>query len=516
MSQRHNRIDLFDTRRRRHYKRRRNWGQIFARGLTFAVVIGALVGGFLLFRAVTAPNVVQLRVLGADGVPLAGATIVSPNGTKATTADGGFAALAFDAPAMISVNAPGYHPANYDVQAIPLQGPLSLQMEANILQGRVTDSAGIGLPGATVSLGGVTATSADFGSFEIVAAEPGTITISKAAWDTTEVTWGGEEGRLDIQLDPFMVKGIRVYAPVAGDDAQFEALLRLADTTPVNTLVFDTKSEGGEVLYDTKVPEAIAAGAVASEYEVEERLAAAKAHGLYTITRIVAFQDHYRSQLRPELAIHEADGSVWTNSNGLAWMDITNEATWQYPIDLGVEACRLGFDEIQYDYARFPTDGDLSQIVYSMGDVDAATRVSTVAAFLTEAQRQIHEEGCAVSADIFAIVLSVNDDQGLGQKVEELSWAVDAISPMIYPSHYSNGWLNFDNPNDHPAAVVGQALDAGMPRLEGGALMRPWLQAFSWSADQVQASILAAESSGSGWMLWNALSQFEQAYIPDE
>ena len=509
-------LEIFATHRPRRLRRRRNWGQIIARTLTVVVVVSALVGGIILFRAVTAPDVVQLRVLGADGVPLAGATITSPDGRAATSADGGIALLAFEAPATLSVNAPGYRPATYDVKAIPPQGPLSLQMEPNVLQGRVTDANGIGLPGATVTLGAISATAGDFGGFEIVAAEPGTITVSKAAWDTKEVPWQGEAGRLDIILDPFVVKGIRVYAKAAGDDAQFDALLRLADSTPVNALVFDTKSEDGQVVYDSKVPEATADGSIYPEYDVEERLAQAKEHGLYTITRIVTFQDHYRAQLRPELAIHNADGSIWTNASGLAWMDMTNQATWQYPIDLGVEACQLGFDEIQYDYARFPTDGDVSAIVYPIGEVDAQTRVEMIAAFLAEARRQIHAEGCAVSADLFAIVLSVGDDQGLGQRVEELSWSVDAISPMIYPSHYSPGWLNFDNPNDHPAEVVGQALDSGIPRLEGGALMRPWLQGFSWSPDQVQESILTAEDSGNGWMLWNSTSEFELAYIPDE
>jgi len=509
-------LEIFSGRHGRRFKRRRNWGQIIARALTVAVVITAVVGGFLLFRAITAPDVVHLRVLGAEGAPVAGATITSPSGAHATTADGGMASLAFEPPAMLSVTAPGYRPASYDVQAIPPSGPLSLQMEPNILQGRVIDGAGIGLPGATVTLGAVTTTAGEFGSFEIVAAEPGTVIASKAAWEPTEKEWQGETGRLDIVLDPFVVKGIRVYSPVAGDDAQFAALLRLADSTPVNAMVFDTKSESGQVEYDTEVPEAIAAGGVFFKYDVVDRLAQAKAHGLYTITRIVAFQDHYRSQYRPELALHTADGSVWLNNNGLGWMDLTNRDTWQYPIDLGIEACGLGFDEIQFDYARFPTDGDISTIVYSAGELDGAARVSTVAAFLAEARDQLHEAGCAVSADIFAIVLSVGDDQGLGQRAEELSWAVDAISPMIYPSHYSNGWLGLDNPNDHPAEVVGDALDSGMPRLDGGALMRPWLQGFSWSAEQVQESILTAESSGSGWMLWNAVSQFEPAFIPDE
>lgn len=516
MAHRRDGLEIFSGNHRRRLKRRRDWAQIMARALKVVVVLTAVVGGFLLIRAILTPDLVSLRVLGANGAPVAGATISAPTGQPVVTGDGGAASLAFEAPAMLSVTAPGYRPATYDVQAIPPQGPLSLQMEPNILQGRVIDAAGIGLPGATVTLGSVTTTAGEFGSFEIVTAQPGTVVASKAAWKATTVEWQGEAGRLDITLEPFVVKGIRVYSPVAGEDDEFAALLRIADTTPVNALVFDTKSESGQVEYDSTVPEAIAAGAVLPRYDVVDRLAQAKAHGLYTITRIVTFQDLYRAQLRPALALRTSDGSLWLNESELGWMDMTNPDTWQYPIDLGIEACGLGFDEIQFDYVRFPTDGDISTIVYSAGTPDAASRVTTIAGFLAEAKRQIHEAGCAVSADIFAIVLSTSDDQGLGQRVEELSWSVDAISPMIYPSHYSNGWLGLDRPNNYPAEVVGDALDSGMPRLEGGALMRPWLQGFGWTAEQVQESILMAEKVGGGWLLWNALSEFESAFIPDE
>jgi hypothetical protein len=314
-----------------------------------------------------------------------------------------------------------------------------------------------------------------------------------------------------------MVKGLRVFYDTAGDEAAFAEILRIAETTAVNALIFDTKEEKGWVLYDTAVPFARESGAIEVRYDVRKVLAQAKERDLYTITRIVVFQDPYASVLNPDAAIRDAEtGEVWVTVQGFGWMDPTNRDSWQYPIDLAIEACQLGFDEIQFDYARFPSDGDISTARYSIDSPNADTRVETIAAFLSEARDQIHEEGCAVSADIFAIVLSVFDDQGIGQRVEELSGAVDAISPMIYPSHYGRGWLNLDNPNDHPAEVVSQALQAGMPRLEGGALMRPWLQAFSWDASQVLESILTAEESTNGWMLWNSISDFIAAGIPEE
>ena len=511
-------LAIFDSRHGRRFKRRRNWGQMVSRTLTGAVVLTALVGGWILVQNALAGEEVHLRVVGADQQPIAGATIVADNGREAVTSDGGLAVLAFDAPSTLTVTARGYQDATYPVEVIPPQGSISLQMYPHILQGRVTDINGIGLPGAMVTLGDRTVESGDFGAFEFVAAEPGLVVAEKAAWVPREVAWGGEQTRVDLVLEPFMVKGLRVFYDVAGDDAQFAEILRIAETTAVNALVFDTKEEKGRVLYDSQVPFARESGAVDIKYDVEEVLRLAKEHDLYTITRIVTFQDPYASVSNPDAAVKDSeDGGNWTNVQGLGWMDATNRDSWQYPIDLAIEACRLGFDEIQFDYVRFPTDGDVSTTVYSLGDdLDADTRVETIAAFLSEAREQIHEEGCAVSADLFAIVLSVYDDQGMGQRVEDLSWTVDAISPMIYPSHYGRGWLNLANPNDYPAEVVGQALEAGMPRLEGGALMRPWLQAFSWTADQMLESIATAEESTNGWLLWNSTSEFNPEGIPTE
>ena len=510
-------LAIFDSRRGHRLKRRRNWGQIFSRTLTAAVVLIALVGGWVILQNALAGEKVHLRVISfADQQPIGGAVIVADNGRETVSSEGGLATLAFDAPSTLTVTAPGYKDATYPVEIIPPQGSIALSMYPHVLQGRVTDVKGIGLPGATVNLGDRTTLSGEFGGFEIVAAEPGTVTAMRAAWAPAEVEWRGEATRLDIVLEPFMVKGLRVFYDTAGDAAAFAEILRIADNTAVNALVFDTKEEKGRVLYDSAVPFARESGAVEVKYDVPSVLAQAKEHGLYTITRIVAFQDPYATAFNRDAAIKDSEGNVWTTNQGLGWMDPTNRESWQYLIDLAVEACRLGFDEIQFDYARFPSDGDVSTAQYSIGPVDAATRTETVGDFLAEARDRIHEAGCAVSADIFAIVLSVYDDQGIGQRVEELSWTVDAISPMIYPSHYGPGWLDLDDPNDHPAEVVGQALAAGMPRLEGGALMRPWLQAFSWDAAQVLESIATAELATNGWMLWNAISEFEEDWIPTE
>jgi hypothetical protein len=124
--------------------------------------------------------------------------------------------------------------------------------------------------------------------------------------------------------------------------------------------------------------------------------------------------------------------------------------------------------------------------------------------------------GCAVSADVYGIVVSTLDDQGIGQRPEELSAHIDALSPMVYPSHYSPGWIGFEDPNEHPYDVTADAITDALPRMEVGALLRPYLQAFYWTDEQIRRSIQAAEDNGVGWILWNVRSNYDRAAIPTD
>ncbi|MFH1329633.1 MAG: putative glycoside hydrolase [Actinomycetota bacterium] len=501
-------------------RRRRGPGDVTL--IVSIVVVLALAGaaGWALFRHLNPDNTVPLVVLGVEGpdgqlLKLGDAVVTGPDGKTATTGEDGTAALAFTAPADLTVTAAGYQDAMFRVEAVPPDGPLGLQLEPLVLKGRVTDSHGTRIIGASVQLGAQEATTDEMGSFELVAAVPGPVQVSKMAFATAEADWDGSAERFVVTLEPFIVKGIRVHGPTAGTENGFSNLLEMIDGTVINTLVFDTKDEKGRVSYESQVADARDTGALVYDFDVATVLAAAEERGYYTITRIVTFQDPFWAPANPDHAARNtATGGVWTTHTGLAWADPTDREAWEYPLALAVEACRLGFDEIQFDYVRFPTDGDTSVIEYD-GPANEEARVETVAAFLAEARERLHAEGCVVSADVFAIILSAPNDQGIGQRVEEVSASVDALSPMIYPSHYSSGWLGFDNPNAHPGEVVGQALDSGLPRMQG-ALLRPWLQAFYYDADQIAEEIRQAEENGLGWMLWNQTSAFEADWFPTE
>jgi hypothetical protein len=376
--------------------------------------------------------------------------------------------------------------------------------------GTVTDPQGKGIPGVTVTSGDRIAVTDLEGIFELGSAQPGLVTIGRPGYSTVELTLEEGERSLDAVLEPFIVKGIRISPASAGDADKYARLLDMASDSVVNTLVFDTKNEKGAVRYESNVSGA----AMRVVYNPGRVLSQAKERGFYTITRIVSFQDAPRAINFPATALLDMEGNIWRDAAGQAWLDPTNEEAWVYPIALGVEACQMGFDEIQFDYIRFPTDGDTASIDYSQ-EITEEYRVATITGFLAKAAEVIHQHGCVVSADIFAIVLSTSNDQGIGQTPGALSGAVDALSPMIYPSHYGPGWRNLEQPNDHPGLVVSDALATGVPKVTGGALMRPWLQAFGGhTAAQVRESIEAAEAMGLGWMLWSQESNFTPEMLP--
>lgn len=369
------------------------------------------------------------------------------------------------------------------------------------LSGVVQTPDGSPLSGSVIAVAGEEAVTAADGSFSIPAVPAGTVTVTRPAWHSTDIEWAGETS-ITVTLEPRIVRALRVSKYVAADPEAFARLLELADKTIVNTLVFDTKDESGSVLYESKVPAALEYGAVRPMYDAAELLAAAKEHGLYTITRVVSFED-----------------DIWVSQNPDAkllgsWVDSRDEANWEYPLDLAVEACELGFDEIQFDYVRFPA-GRTGAAFIARDETDQAIRVGTIQAFLAEARSRLHPIGCALSADIFGIVISTPDDQGIGQRPEEISEVVDAVSPMVYPSHYSDGWLGFADPNDYPAEVTADALDDGTPRMTSPAVIRPWLQGFWWTNAQIRTSIEEAEKRGVGWMIWNAAGNYSASAIPD-
>jgi hypothetical protein len=305
---------------------------------------------------------------------------------------------------------------------------------------------------------------------------------------------------------PEEIRGVHITGPLMSLPGKFEQYLALR-SSGLNTVEVDVKDESGNVSFVKGAPAIARKGGAAHAY-YDPAAAAAKAHkaGVYLIGRVVSFEDPITSVAHPELAIRTADGSLWRTSGGLGWLNPYSRAAWKYNVDVAVAAAKAGFDEIQFDYVRFPSDGDVSIIRYP-GRHGQPQR-ETIAAFLRYAASRLHPLGVRVSADVFG--LSATHDLGIGQHPWQLAKVVDAIYPMTYPSHYRSGEYNLDNPDAAPGATVRYSLRDFRKQLDGGkALLVPWLQDFSlgrsYSPADVNAQIASARAAGSGgFMLWNA------------
>ena len=278
-------------------------------------------------------------------------------------------------------------------------------------------------------------------------------------------------------------------------------------TDGLNTVEVDVKDESGNVSFLGGAPRiAVKDGAARAYYDPAKVAREAHAAGMYLIGRVVSFEDPITAVAHPELAVHRSDGSIWTTNGGLAWLNPYSRAAWRYDVDVAVHAAKAGFDEIQFDYVRFPSDGDVSIMRFPGPHPQA--RNATVAAFLRYAASRLHPLGVRVSADVFG--LAATHDLGIAQHPVQLGKIVDAIYPMTYPSHYSSGEYNLADPNAAPGATVMHSLRDFRGQLAGGkALLVPWLQDFSlgrtYSLGDVEAQIAAARAANTGgFMLWNA------------
>jgi hypothetical protein len=325
---------------------------------------------------------------------------------------------------------------------------------------------------------------------------------------------------------PEMVRAIYISANSAADPATLDSIIQLVNETELNAVVLDIKED--YIWYDTQVAFFQDADAVSPIYDVEEVLQTLKDNGIYTIARLVVFKDPIVAENRPDLAIQDDNGGLWRGWQGEAWVNPFLEELWEANIQLAIEAAQLGFDEIQYDYVRFPSDGDLSTADFGRDSYTMDDRVGAISSFLDESHERINEAGAWLAADVFGIIALYDDDQGIGQYLRELAKHVDFVCPMVYPSHFDAGSINVGNggePNDYPYEVIEISMAGALEKMPGmEEKLRPWLQDFSlggmkaYGPDEVRAQIDAAEASGAtGWLLWNsgAGTNNEEALHPE-
>ena len=306
---------------------------------------------------------------------------------------------------------------------------------------------------------------------------------------------------------PDEVRGIHVTMALASLDGKLAEYLKLVDAG-MNTIELDVKDENGEVGFLTSsVPLAREIGAARPYYKPRESARLIHAKGVYLIGRVVVFEDPHLSAGRPELAIKNPDGSVWRNQAGLGWTNPYDKRVWDYNVSLAEVAARAGFDEIQFDYVRFPTDGDVESIVFP-------NKTSTppgwvIAEFAHYASTRLKPLGVRISTDVFG--LAATRDLGIGQIPKRISKYVDAVYPMVYPSHFGAGEYGLEDPNGSPGPTVEWSLSDFRRELKkSDAALIPWLQDFSYGRTyglaDVRAQIDAARLMGArGYLLWNPL-----------
>jgi hypothetical protein len=279
----------------------------------------------------------------------------------------------------------------------------------------------------------------------------------------------------------------------------------------LNALELDVKDENGEVGFvPSAVPLARAIGSARPYYRPRAVARIVHARGIYLIGRIVTFEDPILSTRRPALAIHTSDGSLWHTNGGLGWVNPYDRRVWAYAVSLGAAAARAGFDEIQFDYVRFPSDGDLSIIRYPGRHEQPMGW--TIPAFAHYASKRLHPLGVRVSFDMFG--LAATRDLGIGQDPRRVGRYLDAIYPMVYPSHYRAGEYGIVDPSAEPGVTVAMSLADYERALTGRrARLVPWLQDFSlgrtYSPGDVRDQITSARNADTaGFMLWNPVGLY--------
>lgn len=402
---------------------------------------------------------------------------------------------------------------------------LSITLMPTVAKGVVVASD-IGKPieGASVVLNGVRAVTDAKGTFRFDAPpEKGTLVVMAPGYAKEQVPFERQSDFL-IKLASFAVKGLYVSFNSAGWPERREHLVDLADSTEVNALVIDTKGDYGSLNYRAAVPLAKEAGATSAIVDDMPALVARlKKKGIYLVARVVTFKDQVLPKLRPDLAVKKKNGALFVDDEGLTWLDPFRKEVWDYNLSIAEELARMGFDEIQFDYVRFPSDGKLSDNLYSKEN-NEGNRRAAIKGFLQEANRRLKPLGVFISADTFGWTMVRDDDLGIGQKIEDIAGQLDYLCPMVYPSTWGMGSIGVSDPVGQPYDIVLKSLQRGQERLKAipTVKMRPWLQDFNdygaskrvYGEKDLKAQMKAGQDAGgSGWMLWNPGSIYTESAL---
>lgn len=324
---------------------------------------------------------------------------------------------------------------------------------------------------------------------------------------------GGSTQRAARVTDGTIVRGLYVNRWATQSPARMRGLIAIADSTEINALVLDIKDEFGLNYRSQDSSVARNAGSAGRIPGLPALLDSLHAHGIVAIARLVVFKDSVAARLNPDRTILTPGGDPWRDKQGLTWVNPYDRVIQEYNIRVAEELARLGFDEIQFDYIRFPEPYQ-SLPPQNFPGAEDVSKAQALATFLGRACPRIRAAGALCTADVFGLVTTVNGALEIGQQWEALAEPADVLLPMVYPSHYPRGAFGLDRPNADPHEVIVRSVSRARERDEALGLpgvhhVRPWLQAFSLGQPEYGAEELAAQIRGvydagvEGWILWH-------------
>ncbi len=336
------------------------------------------------------------------------------------------------------------------------------------------------------------------------------------------------EAQKPLANPPEEIKALYSTGWSAGNAKKMDGFIDLIKKHKLNALVIDIKDYSGLIFYDIEMEEISANKAKEIRIpKINSLLKKLHDGNIYAIARIAVFQDSLMASARPELAVkNKITGKVWKDNKGLAWIDPAAREYWDYIVKISQNAAARGFDEINFDYIRFPSDGSLSGMDFPFYDSETRTKSEALKEFFVYLRSSL--KGIKISADLFGLATINKDDLGIGQVIEDAYANFDFVSPMVYPSHYANGFLGYKNPAEYPYEVVKYSLEKAVKRLNeyndktaketenkaaNKVKIRPWLQVFDLGAKygpkSVGLQIKASDEAGSvGWMLWSPSNNY--------
>lgn len=345
---------------------------------------------------------------------------------------------------------------------------------------------------------------------------------------------------------PPVIKAMYFTSWSAGTPARVTYAINLAKSTELNAIVIDVKDFTGKVAFNTESPLIKKIGSEENRVgNFTSLINRFHQEGIYVIARIVMFEDPHLVSVRPDLSVRDREGNIWKTRQGLAWVDPSSEEVWRYNVEVAKEAIRAGVDEVNFDYIRFPSDGDLLNIRYPLFDETKELKQNAIGRCFAYLSRELRPLGKKLSVDLFGLSTVNSDDLGVGQRIEDAFRYFDYVAPMVYPSHYASGFLGYKNPASYPYEVIYYSLSTAVHRRNfliqslatstgtstpfvspapppEVAEIRPWLQVFDLGAiytpEMIRKEIQAAYDAGltSGWYLWNPANTYPTAALSRE